>query len=46
MDFKVPFVRIRLELGAVGVEHPPTNQLVLNGLLDVRSGKATTAVLR
>lgn len=54
MDFKVPRVGVDLEVGAVSVEHAPTNQLVRNGmlndpvkdaLLDVRSGKPAAPIL-
>ena len=55
MHLKVALVGIGLQVRAVGVEHPPTNQPVLERLLDdaikdllfdVRPGKPPSPVLR
>ena len=55
IHFKVPLVRIRLEMRAIGVERTTANQIVLNSLLNnpvqdallnVRPDKPATTVLR
>ena len=51
MHLEMPFVGIGLEVSAVGLEHSPANQLVLNRLLDdavlnVRPHKTATTLLR